>query len=195
MGHVHHGLQAEADAWLAFTEAAALQLGASFLSRRLPRLPARPEGGLEAWARRLRYQALADMAAAAGATLVVTAHHANDQLETHRLRRLRGAGSLGLGAMRAAAPLPGAPQHLLLRPLLGVERSRILDYARTHRLDWVEDPSNQDLRYARELGYRIKLLAVARKHFAAGRPVLARRVGATLFDRARGLETLVALQK
>jgi tRNA(Ile)-lysidine synthase len=154
VGHVHHGLQPEADAWLAFTEAAARALGVNFLSRRLPPLPPRPDGGIEAWARRHRYRALADMAAAAGATLVVTAHHANDQLETHLLRRLRGAGPLGLGAMRMAAPLPGAPQRLLLRPMLGVERRRILDYASRHRLDWIEDPSNQDSRYARNRARR-----------------------------------------
>ncbi len=149
VGHVHHGLQPDADDWLAFTEAAARALGAGFLSRRLPPLPSRPDGGIEAWARRQRYRALADMAAAAGASLVVTAHHANDQLETHLLRRLRGAGALGLGAMRMVAPLPGAPARLLLRPLLAVERRHILDYASKHRLAWIEDPSNRDLRYAR----------------------------------------------
>jgi len=148
-GHVHHGLQPDADTWLDFTEAAARALGVNFLSRRLPPLPARRNGGIEAWARRHRYRALADMAAAAGATLVVTAHHANDQLETHLLRRQRGAGALGLGAMRMVAPLPGAPQRLLLRPLLEVERRRIVDYACEHELDWIEDPSNRDLRYAR----------------------------------------------
>jgi tRNA(Ile)-lysidine synthase len=80
---------------------------------------------------------------------VLTAHHANDQLETHHLRRLRGAGPLGLGAMRSHAPLPGAPQRLLLRPFLDVERSRIATYAAEQGLDWVDDPSNQDLRFAR----------------------------------------------
>jgi tRNA(Ile)-lysidine synthase len=51
--------------------------------------------------------------------------------------------------MRAGAPLPGAPGRLLVRPFLGVARQHILDYAQAHRLAWVDDPSNQDLRYAR----------------------------------------------
>ena len=51
--------------------------------------------------------------------------------------------------MRSGAPLPGAPQCLLLRPFLGVERRHLLAFAQAHRLDWVDDPSNQDLRYAR----------------------------------------------
>ncbi|HZH07801.1 MAG TPA: tRNA lysidine(34) synthetase TilS, partial [Lautropia sp.] len=149
VAHVHHGLQPEAEEWLAFCEAVAIRRGLPFLSRRLPALPVRIEGGIEAWARGQRYRALADMAADAGASLVLTAHHANDQLETHHLRRARGAGPLGLGAMRDFAPVPGARHLLLLRPFLGVGREQIRDYAGEQRLDWVEDPSNQDLRYAR----------------------------------------------
>jgi len=149
VAHVHHGLQPEADDWLAFCRATAGGLGLPFLSRRLPPLPDRIAGGVEAWARRLRYQALADMAQAAGARLVLTAHHADDQLETYRLRRLRGAGPLGLGAMRDSAPMPGAPDRLLLRPFLGLARQHILDHASAHGIEWVDDPSNQDLRHAR----------------------------------------------
>ena len=149
VAHVHHGLQPEADDWLAFCAASAAELGLRFLSRRLLALPEPVQGGVEAWARRRRYQALAEMAAEAQASYVLTAHHANDQLETYQLRRLRGAGPLGLGAMRPGAPLPGAADRLLLRPFLDVERSRILAYAIEHHLRWVEDPSNQDLRYAR----------------------------------------------
>lgn len=149
VAHVHHGLQPEADEWLAFCEASARRVGAGFVSRRLPALPQRTASGIEAWARRLRYQALAAMAAEAHASLVLTAHHANDQLETHQLRLLRGAGPLGLGAMRDSAPVPGAAHCLLLRPFLGVGRGLIAEYAREHRLEWVDDPSNQDLRHAR----------------------------------------------
>jgi len=149
VGHVHHGLQPEADDWLAFCEASARRLAVTCLTRRLPPLPERTGSGIEAWARRMRYRALAEMADEAGATLVMTAHHANDQIETHRLRSRRGAGALGLGAMRAGAPLPGAAHCLLLRPFLGVERRHILAYVRAHAVDWVDDPSNRDPRYAR----------------------------------------------
>jgi tRNA(Ile)-lysidine synthase len=149
VAHVHHGLQPEADDWLAFCRASAARHRLPFLARRLPALPERFDGGIEAWARRMRYRKLAEMAAEADADVVLTAHHANDQLETHHLRRLRGAGALGLGGMRSHSPLPGAPQRLLLRPFLDVERSRIETYAAGQGLDWVDDPSNQDLRFAR----------------------------------------------
>ncbi len=149
VAHVHHGLQPEADAWLDFSRDSAERLGLAFLSRHLPQLPERLEGGVEAWARQQRYRALAAMAAEAGATHVLTAHHANDQLETHQLRFLRGAGPLGLGAMRRDAQMPGDPRRLLLRPFLGVARQQIVKFAGEHGIDWVDDPSNQDMRYAR----------------------------------------------
>ena len=61
--------------------------------------------------------------------LVLTAHHANDQLETHRLRSLRGAGAARAWARCATARRCRVLPHcLLLRPFLGVERRRILDY-------------------------------------------------------------------
>ncbi len=153
VAHVHHGLQPEADAWLEFCRRSAAAAGTAFMARRLPPLPARPPGGIEAWARAGRYRALAGMAQAAGAAVVMTAHHAGDQLETHHLQRLRGAGVHGLAAMRQRGPLPGGPHPdaavLLLRPFLAVPRSLLVDYARAHRLEWVEDPSNQDPRFAR----------------------------------------------
>jgi len=149
VAHVQHGLQAQAGQWLALCESGAAALGLPFIAHHLPPLPARPPGGIEAWARGQRYRALAWMAEQAGATVVLTAHHANDQWETHRLRRLRGAGALGLGAMRGESRLPLAPERLLLRPFLGLDRREILAYAHAQGLDWVEDPSNQDPRYAR----------------------------------------------
>jgi tRNA(Ile)-lysidine synthase len=153
VAHVHHGLQPQAEAWLDFCGQAASEAGLPFLSRRLPPMPTRPRGGIEAWARAGRYRALLAMADEAGAVFVMTAHHAGDQLETHHLQRTRGAGVHGLAAMRQRGPLPaGTPPRddvLLLRPFLSVGRSHLAEYAAAHRLDWVEDPSNQDLRYAR----------------------------------------------
>ncbi len=153
VAHVHHGLQRDADAWQEFCRQAAGAAGLAFLARRLPRMPARPAGGMEAWAREGRYRALAAMADEAAAAFVMTAHHAGDQLETHHLQRMRGAGIHGLAGMRERGALPTGTlprgEVLLLRPFLGVERTRLAAYAAAHRLDWVEDPSNHDLRHAR----------------------------------------------
>jgi tRNA(Ile)-lysidine synthase len=87
--HVHHNLQPEADTWLAhaqqvcqrWSRGAPLRL----LHRRLAGTPARGDS-VEAWARRERYRALADMAHEAGAELVLLAQHRRDQAETFLLR-------------------------------------------------------------------------------------------------------------
>nr|MDA3901901.1 tRNA lysidine(34) synthetase TilS [Desulfuromusa sp.] len=68
---------------------------------------------------------------------VVLAHHRDDQVETFLLRLLRGSGLSGLAAMRVQ-------QGIWWRPLLSCSREQILDYARQHKLSWVEDKSNRD---------------------------------------------------
>ena len=109
--HVHHGLVADADAWLERLEAQcrrwrAAGLPVHFHSTRLDGRPARGES-VEAWARRERYQALAAMARHAGCALVLLAHHRRDQAETFLLQALRGAGPAGLAAMPRRAERAG----------------------------------------------------------------------------------------
>jgi tRNA(Ile)-lysidine synthase len=72
---------------------------------------------------------------------VVTAHHQDDALETAIINLLRGSGRKGLSAL-------GGQPHVA-RPLLGVPKSEILEYARQHALEWREDATNQDPAYLR----------------------------------------------
>ena len=143
--HVHHGLMAQADDWLARVRAQSRRWGAGFECRRLQGGPLSGES-IEAWARRERYAALAQMAAEAGCGLVLLAHHRRDQAETWLLQALRGAGAVGLSAM----PRSAARQGLVwARPWLDLPRSGIEAYVRRHRLSWVDDSSNADARFAR----------------------------------------------
>jgi len=77
---------------------------------------------------------------------LLLAQHADDQIETTLLALLRGAGPAGLAAMPEAAPLGEAR---ILRPLLMQPRAALLDYARAHHLEHVEDPTNGELRFDR----------------------------------------------
>ncbi len=143
--HVHHGLQPAALAWPGHCREIAQGLGVPLTIVDLP--PAQPAGqGLEAWARRERYAAIAAEARRVGAGRVVVAHHADDQVETVLLRLARGAGLRGLAAMASERPLEGVR---LLRPLLALPRSVLVDYARALDLSWVEDPGNADPAHAR----------------------------------------------
>ncbi len=148
--HVHHGLNANADAWAQHAQALCERWAARGrpVSFRMQRLCGRPAAGesVEAWARAGRYAALRDMAVEAGSDLVLLAHHRRDQAETFLLQALRGAGPSGLAAMPRSAVSEGVTWA---RPWLDAPRSAIVGYARRHRLAHVEDDSNDDPRYAR----------------------------------------------
>lgn len=148
--HVHHGLSANADGWLAFCErrVKAWQRRGLPLDFAFERLSSAPEAGdsVEAWARRMRYAALRRMAIAGDASLVLLAHHRRDQAETFLLQALRGGGVAGLSGMPREAQREGL---CWARPWLEQARETIDAYVRRHRLRHVDDDSNDDRRYAR----------------------------------------------
>lgn len=143
--HVHHGLMPQADDWLARVRTQSRRWGAEFHSQRLQGAPAGGES-VEAWARRERYRALAQMAGTVSCSLVLLAHHRRDQAETWLLQALRGAGAAGLSAMPRSALRNGV---VWVRPWLDQPRSAIEAYVHRHRLRWVDDTSNANLRFAR----------------------------------------------
>jgi tRNA(Ile)-lysidine synthase len=141
--HVHHGLQAEADAWATHCERACKALDLPLTVARLG-LETVPGESVEALARTGRYAVLAD--GVGPGELMLTAHHREDQAETVLLQLFRGSGPRGLAAMPADAPL-GRGRHL--RPMLGIDRSELVAYAGATGIDWIEDPMNLDQRLGR----------------------------------------------
>ncbi len=158
--HVHHGLLAEADSWVAHAAAQCAAWGVPCFIKRVRVDPAVAHTkGIEAAARVARYQAIADVARHWSETLcetdrhrpvqiaVVVAHHRDDQVETFWFRLLRGAGVRGLSAMAPWSPLAmgktdASPALFLWRPLLLLPKVALIAYAQTHQLPWVEDPTN-----------------------------------------------------
>jgi tRNA(Ile)-lysidine synthase len=109
----------------------------------LARGRADPPPRSEAEAREARYTFLHQIAdGVAPDAIVVTAHHADDQAETVLFRLARGTGLRGL---RGIAPRRGR----IVRPLLPFSRAELEAYARAVGLGWRADPSNLELRYAR----------------------------------------------
>jgi tRNA(Ile)-lysidine synthase len=135
--HFHHGLSQNADAW---AEHCLKICATSLIPCDVIRLtvPTKSEDGVECFARKARYSALA----AIEADWVMLGHHANDQAETVLLNLLRGAGVTGLAGM---VPVQGR----YLRPLLTVRRSELEAYAAERQLQWCEDESNADRKYTR----------------------------------------------
>ena len=95
----------------------------------------------EAGWRRARWAFLRSAAATRGAT-ILTAHTADDHLETVVMRVLRGTGARGLAAL--LAPAPG-----IERPFVGIPRESLHAWAERDGLSWVEDPTNLDPRWFR----------------------------------------------
>ncbi|HEX2908979.1 MAG TPA: tRNA lysidine(34) synthetase TilS, partial [Phototrophicaceae bacterium] len=111
---------------------------------------ARRDGlSIEAAARAARYRFLAETARQVGAARVAVAHHADDQAETVLMHLIRGTGISGLSGMALQAPLPDAPDLLLIRPLLAVTRADIEAYCRDNDLHPRQDATNDDPTYLR----------------------------------------------
>lgn len=137
--HINHQLQVDADAWEKRCQRRAADLGVQFLSAKVE-----PLGRSEVAARDARYGAFAQMLTPNDALLM--AHHADDQAETLLFRLCRGAGVAGLSGMPETRPFSTA---LLIRPFLKFPRQILYQWAMSHQLEWIEDPSNTSPGYDR----------------------------------------------
>ena len=92
---------------------------------------------------------------------VLTAHTADDMLETALMRILRGSGPSGLAAMPQA-------KGYILRPIISLSRCDVLDYLSEKKISWREDASNTDTKYLRNR-IRHKLIPVLDENFPSWR--------------------------
>ena len=149
LAHVNHGIRGEeALRDRAFCENVAKERGLeiAILDADIPALAKERGQSIEEAARQVRYSFFADLMAKRNIPLLVTAHHADDHLETVLFRIARGTGLSGLCGI---APIrPFATGHLV-RPLLGFTKKEILQYCKEQGLDFVNDSTNTDTTYAR----------------------------------------------
>ena len=162
--HVHHGISTNADAWADFCAELCAGLDIPLNIERVDISPLR-EHGIEAAARKLRHAVFARQSC----DFIALAHHADDQAETLLLQLLRGSGVRGAAAM----PVLSGGSPVIVRPLLDLPRSALLDYAHEHELRWVEDESNADDSYPRNF-LRHRALPLLEERFPSCRGTLAR---------------------
>ena len=141
--HVDHGLQDESRAWSEHCAARAKELG---IAHEVLPVDVDVDAGLgtEAAAREARYGAFRSLVRAGD--WLLSAHHKDDQAETLLLNLLRGSGPAGLAGIGEVQPLGPA---WLVRPLLPFSRADLKRYAEMHKLDWIDDPSNEDRKFDR----------------------------------------------
>lgn len=161
--HVHHGLSSHADTWADFCQATCDRLNVPLIITRA-NINANSELGIEAAARKARYAILFKH----NINFVCTAHHQDDQAETLLLQLARGSGVKGLAAMA-----PFDSKRKLLRPLLNISRTTLEQYAKHHRLSWVDDESNLNQKFDRNF-IRHSILPLLEKQYSAIKQNLAR---------------------
>ena len=143
---VDHGLNPQSAAWTAACGTLAARLGLRFQALRWD--GEKPAQGLPAAARAARHRLLAQAAREAGASVVLLGHTASDLSEA---ATMRAAGST-TPSPREWSPSPAWPDGrgvFLLRPMLGIERAALRAWLAERGQDWIEDPANEDMRFAR----------------------------------------------
>lgn len=141
--HVNHQLQNQSAQWAEHCQRSAQELGIDCDVLRV-NVADIGELGVEAAARAVRYAAF--KTALQPGEVLLTAHHADDQLETILLALMRGSGVDGLAAMPACIRF-GQGWHA--RPLLGFTHEALHDWAQARQLHYISDPSNDDTHFDR----------------------------------------------
>lgn len=167
VAHADHGIQPHSRTVAAAVRRLAGRYGLPFELGELRLGP----GTSETAARRARYRWLHEVQAGCGARWLVTAHHADDQIETVLLRVLRGSAPAGLAGIRPRG------RGGLVRPLLPFARAELAGYCAARDLPVHHDPANRDPRHLRSW-VRGVLLPLLRER-------LGSRVGADLRRLAR----------
>ena len=163
IGHVDHQLRVDSaqDAEEVATLAKRLGVPLECVTRDVRREAEGRGWSLEDAARRVRYEALRDIARRGGASRLALAHTADDQAETVLMRLIRGAGLTGLTGIPRTRPLQ---EIVVIRPLLGFWRSELLAYLAHHQLTYCEDPTNRDPAFLRNR-IRTQLLPVLEREY------------------------------
>jgi len=158
----------------------------------------KPLSGIEGKAREARYALMGEWCAAHDVPSLFVAHTLDDQAETFLLRLGRGSGVDGLSAMRprAAFPVAGFEDLKVLRPLLEIGRAELRAFLTARGVSWLEDPMNEDSRFARArvrkalptleaAGVSARRIAEAAQHLARAREALESATKAFLASHAR----------
>ena len=141
--HIDHQLHPESSRWSEHCAEVGRALDVE-VTRVAVTVSARAESGPEAAARKARYDAFRKVLEPG--EVLLTAHHADDQLETILLALMRGAGLRGLGAM---SPLQRFQPGWLARPLLQFTRAELEEWVAAEGVRWITDPSNENTTFDR----------------------------------------------
>lgn len=157
VAHVDHGLTERSSE---VARAVARWAAADGLDVHVVRAPDLAGPNLQARARDFRYGFFGAIAHEVGAQRIATGHTLDDRVETTLARLVHGAGTEGLAGIQ---PVHGGR----IRPLIDVRRQETRAYCEQRALDFVDDPSNADVRFERTT-VRHQLVAAVESHWGEG---------------------------
>ena len=141
--HINHNLSKHSKDWSLFCKELCHKQDIEFKSIDIN---IKTSSNVEENARKKRYNSL--KSELSKNEVLCTAHHQEDQSETFLLQLFRGSGVAGLASMPKMKSFADA---FLYRPFLNISKQLIVDYATKYNLDWVEDDSNKNLNFKRNL--------------------------------------------
>ena len=141
--HINHNLSKHSKDWSLFCKELCHKQGIEFKSIDIN---IKTSSNIEENARKKRYNSL--KSELSKNEVLCTAHHQEDQSETFLLQLFRGSGVAGLASM---PKMKSFADTFLYRPFLNISKQLIVDYATKYNLDWVEDDSNINLNFKRNL--------------------------------------------
>ena len=140
---VDHGIRAESASEAELAKSQLEKLGINTKISKIKTSP--PKGGIQAWARKERYQLLLKEAGERDA-IIVTAHHASDQAETIAMRLYKQSGLFGLAGIAKMSSYKGVG---LARPFIEIDKETLRDCLKGSDIEPASDPSNEDNRFER----------------------------------------------
>lgn len=141
--HINHNLSKHSKDWSLFCKELCHKQDIEFKSIDIN---IKTSSNVEENARKKRYNSL--KSELSKNEVLCTAHHQEDQSETFLLQLFRGSGVAGLASM---PKMKSFADSFLYRPFLNISKQLIVDYATKYNLNWVEDDSNINLNFKRNL--------------------------------------------
>lgn len=141
--HINHNISENSEKWNEHCKEICLKWKINFISEKIYTYNTK-KIGIECAARNARYKILKKIHLPK--EIIVLGHHLNDQIETFLLALKRGSGSKGLSGMSTFTKFS---KTQIIRPLLFLEKKKILYYAKKNSLNWIEDETNNDIKYDR----------------------------------------------
>jgi tRNA(Ile)-lysidine synthase len=185
VAHLNHGLRAKAsDQDARFVEKLADKLGLQCYCDKIA-LDTR-KGSIEERARSARYAYFNRLLTQHDFTKLALGHQADDNAEATLLHILRGSGIRGLSGIPPK-------RDKIIRPLIEVRRADITAYLSVHRISYVEDASNTDLRFRRNR-IRHQLIPLLQDHYNPNITAALNRMAGLCRDEQNWLNSILQPQ-